>query len=364
MSTLFSRQPDALSRLWEHDIVSAETLADIEAHSSHTPAWLAVMQGFAAWVAACMVIVSFGFLFFVTGFTSFGISGAILIGVAMFLFYNKDGPFSEQLALAFSLAGQVLVTVGMGIQMGSNSLFMLLSALLAAGLTFPRSTMLHRTLCSLLALSGLASWICIPSDLSEYLYYSPERLFRLEFLCLLFAAMTTALWLRRETWTAHVHAARFKALAHAGMLINFLYMGSFSWLKFSLGSGADLPFLGNHPVYSYGSAALFLFVCFRLSRKLPLPQRVLLFVAALVVAVATHDIAPWILVCASLALAAFHACSRLWFAVSLLVAVWLLGQFYYSMEVTLLVKSGVLALSGGLLLALRVMLQRWQRETI
>jgi hypothetical protein len=220
--------------------------------------------------------------------------------------------------------------------------------------------MLHRSLCALLALFWFSEWIYLPTDIWGD---ASENIYRLEILALLFAAMSVALWLWRETWAAHAQAVRLKALAHAGMLINFGIMGFFCFVQ-SLPDYARerLGQAANLPIYSCGAAILFLSVCFYLIRKLPQTQRILLGVVALVFAVTAYS-APWLLVCASLSLTAFYACHRAWFALSLIGAVLLLGQFYYSLELTLLAKSGVLALSGAVLLALRILLQRWQRET-
>jgi hypothetical protein len=364
MSALFNGNPEAsaLPRLREHDILTDEALQDIGTRPSHAPTCLAVIQGIAAWVAACMIIVSFLVLFSWKrgNSASFGVCGVLLMGVAVFLFYRKDNTFFTQLALAFSMAGQFLLMFAFEEERFPMSQVCLTGAFVAAALTLPRSQMLHRSLCTLLALICLSLWICFPYiRTGAFIKGMP----RLEILALLFAAMSAALWLWREKWAAHAQAARFKALAHAGMLINFGVMGFFCsmqslphYMRARLGQASGLP------IYSYGAAILFLSVCLYLSRKLPLAQRILLLVAALVFALAAHG-APWLLLCASLSLTAFYACHRAWFALSLFGAVLLLGQFYYILELTLLAKSGVLALSGALLLALRIMLQRWQRKT-
>jgi hypothetical protein len=366
MSTLFNGNSaaSALPRLREHGIVAAEALHDIETRSFHAPAWLAVVQGIAAWVAACMIVVSFFELFQKFDALSFGFCGGILIGVAVFLFYSKENVFFTQLALAFSLAGQFLVMFAFVEGLYTNQVYYLIGAVVAAALTLPRSPMLHRSLCTLLALVCLSLWIYLPSD--SYML-EQARLFpgmrRLEILALLFAAMSVVLWLKREKWASHAQAVRFKALAHAGMLMNFGVMGFFCimlsssyYVRVLFGHASDLP------IYSWGVVVLFLSVSFYLSRKLPSAQRAVLLIAALVFACAAHS-APWLLVCASLTLTAFHACHRAWFVLSLVGAVLLLGQFYYSLELSLLAKSGVLALSGAILLVLRLILQRWQKET-
>ncbi|MDR1889727.1 MAG: DUF4401 domain-containing protein [Zoogloeaceae bacterium] len=354
-----NQKTSALPRLLEHGILSAETLQDLETHSLHTPGWLAALQGIAAWIAASMLILAFTALF-ARDFSqmSLGICGVLLLGVTLFLFYRKDDAFFVQLALAFSLAGQAMLTIALG---EGNGLFYPIGALIAVAMTLPRSTLPHRSLCSLVALVYLTMWVFSLSndDLDMLLIRGIPRL---EMLALLFAAMSVALWLSREVWVTHKQAMRCKALAHAGMLMNFGVMGYFCVLQsFSDYAQERLEHTVSLPIYSWGAAFLFLSTCFWLSRKLPLAERAVLGVAALVIACAAFN-APWLPVCASLSLAAFYACHRGWFILSLVVAVWFLGQFYYNLELTLLVKSGVLALSGGVLLALCVILRHWQRK--
>ncbi|GHT98940.1 hypothetical protein FACS1894154_05110 [Betaproteobacteria bacterium] len=349
----------ALLRLQEQGILSAEAVQDLESRAFHAPGWLAALQGIAAWVAALMIIAS-AFVFFQNKVaSSFGIFGGILIAGAVFLFYRKDNTFFSQLALAFSLAGQGLLTSSYS--MSNHDLgHLLVGAFVAAAMTLPRSTLLHRSLCSLLALGCLSIWVFYFSNHGNYSYKLFIGTPRLEILGVLFAAMSAALWLWREKWAAHQQAPRFKALAHAGMLMNFGVMGFFCVIQSSLVK----EYRGQVPgllIYSCGAAILFLALSFYLSRKLPPPQRVPLLIVAVALAFAAHG-APWLLVCASLSLTAFYACHRAWFALSLLGAVLLLGQFYYSLELTLLAKSGVLALSGAILLALRLMLQHWHKE--
>jgi uncharacterized membrane protein len=354
---------ELLLRLQEHGILSAEALQDLENRSSHVPGWLAALQGIAAWVAASMMIVACLVLFGgdFNNLTS-GIYGVFLMGVAVFLFYRKDSLFFSQLALAFSLAGQAMLMLAFG--EGNDNVAYLLGAFIAAAMTLPKSTLLHRSLCSLLTLGYLSTWFFFVSNHGAYndLVGIP----RLEILGLLFAVLSIALWLSRERWSAHKQAVRFKALVHAGMLMNFGIMGYLCVFQSLLASLQDYQIerLGvalNLPTYSWGAVLLFLATCIWLSRKLPLAQRALLGGVALVLAAAAFT-APWLLVCASLSLASFYACHKGWFALSLVVAVWFLGQFYYNLELTLLAKSGLLALSGGVLLALRVVLHYWQRK--
>lgn len=352
----------ALLRLQEQGILSVEALQDLETRAVHAPGWLAVLQGIAAWIAASMIMFAF-ILLFSRAFNNLlmGTCGVLLMGAAVFLFYRKDNTFFSQLALAFSLAGQALLAIALGEGSGNDRAF-LISALVAAAMTLPRSTLLHRSLCSLLALYYFSGFVFFFTNHATATLLK-NGLPRLEMLGVLFAALSVALWFSRERWAAHQQAVRFKALAHAGMLMNLGFMGlfclfqrfpDFAWER--LAQGASLP------IYAWGAALLFLAVCLWSSRKLPLAHRAVLGIAALILALAAFN-APWLLVCASLSLASFYACHKGWFAVTLACAVLLLGQFYYDLESTLLVKSGVLILSGGVLLALRAILRYWQKET-
>ena len=337
--------------LREHGILSAEALQDLETRAFRVPGWLAALQGIAAWIAASMMIIAF-LMWFSRDFS--GIYGTLLLGTALFLFYRKERVFFAQLALAFSIAGQAMLALAFGED--NDNLFYLIGALVAAVMTLPRSTLLHRSLCSLLALGYLSLWVFLFSDHARLV----DGLPRLELLGVLFAALSIVLWLSREIWTVHKQAVRFKALAHAATLMSFCVMTLFCILQ-SL-PDYDRKDLGQITTYSCGAAFLFFAVCFWLSRQLPLAQRASLGVAALLLAVAAFS-APWLLVCASVSLVTFYACHRGWFVFSLIAAVLLVGQFYYNLELTLLAKSGVLTMSGGVLLALRLVLKNRGEKT-
>jgi uncharacterized membrane protein len=68
--------------------------------------------------------------------------------------------------------------------------------------------------------------------------------------------------------------------------------------------------------------------------------------------------APGLIVAANGFLAAFQASQRTLAAFALLAAVLYVGEFYYLMDVSLLHKSGLLALGGVALLAVRSGLRR------
>jgi len=71
---------------------------------------------------------------------------------------------------------------------------------------------------------------------------------------------------------------------------------------------------------------------------------------------------PAMLLFFALMLATFHACQRAWCSAAL-VLLWLfLGQFYYSLNQTLLAKSAMLAVAGLALLALGWLIRSWHKE--
>ncbi len=74
------------------------------------PWWLMLLQGLAAWVASLMIILAVMSTMGGLDLTTLvrGAVGALLCATAIWLF-RRERLFSEQMALAFSLAGQGLL---------------------------------------------------------------------------------------------------------------------------------------------------------------------------------------------------------------------------------------------------------------
>ncbi|HSN32940.1 MAG TPA: DUF4401 domain-containing protein, partial [Ideonella sp.] len=115
------------------------------------------------------------------------------------------------------------------------------------------------------------------------------------------------------------------------------------------------------PVYRIGAALVLLATTAWLCRDaagLRLPA----LAGALLFALAAHP-APGLLVAVAVLLASFHASHRPWIAMALVFGALYLGELYYSLQDTLLMKSVALIASGTVLLALRALLRTRRGRT-
>lgn len=343
-----------LTTLQHHGVFDAVRMAGLE-HCAPPPWWLAVLQGIAAWIASLLIISSFFAPLMLLGEGPLvrGVGGVVLVGGAVWLF-ARDSLFTGQMGLAFSLAGQaLLVSVvfdGFDAFATRPRVIAAVGLAIAVGMLVPASTVLHRTVCALLAL-GYGAVLVGPGD-------------ALAIYALVLTAAAAACWLLRRAWAASPRAALIKALAHA-LTLAALVAGwivavdpSFGALLSPGTSTATLPTAAF--VYPLGAGIVLLATIAWLVRGLPPAQAAAGIGAGAIYALTAWN-APGLAVSGALLLAVFHACHRPWIALTLLAAIVYLGRFYYSLEATLLVKSGALAATGLVLLGLQFGLRRWRR---
>jgi hypothetical protein len=349
-----SPSPALLARLHDSAIVDDAQHAALAAHTP-TPWWLALLLAFAAWVAALIILSSFfgPLLMLGNGALTRGAGGLVLLAAAVLLFRRRSA-FTDQMALAFSLAGQGLLLSAVAehffdLLAGSDQVA-LGAVLVSASMATAPATVLHRSACILISLAGLGYLIGPGAGLA---------LFGVA-LC----AAATAFWLRRSTWAAHPQAPLLKSAAHAFTLAA-LCLAPYGNSRSAIGV-LDGLLLGSHtalalPLYRAGVALILLGTVLWLCRQagtLRLPA----VCAAAAFAYAAHP-APGLLVGVTLLLATFHACHRPWITMSLAFSGLYLWEYYYSLQSTLLAKSLTLAASGALLLALRAGMHVWTRRS-
>lgn len=348
-------QSELLDKLQHAGVFDAVRLAGLE-HCFPPPWWLAVLQGIAAWIASLLIISSFfaPLILLGEGPLGRGVGGVVLLGVAIWLF-GRNSRFTGQMGLAFSLAGQaLLVSVvfdGFGASAEQLRVIAAIGLLVAAGMMVPSSTVLHRTVCALLVLGHGGVLVGSGNALAGY--------------ALVLTAAAAGCWLLRSRWAASPHAGLIKACAHALTLTSLLA----AWivavdpaLAAALSPGG--PATGRPPapaLYPLGVGIILLATIAWLSRGMPPAQRAAGIGAGAIYALAAWS-APGLVVSGAILLAVFHACHRPWIALSLVAAIVYLGRFYYSLETTLLLKSGALAATGLVLLGLHFGLRRWRRR--
>lgn len=318
--------------------------------AAHVPWWLMLLQTLAAWVASVLVLSSFMLPLAVLGEHALvrAIAGVSLCALAVGLF-RRDRLFTGQMALAFSLAGQALVVSATGSGWGAffdeDRLWAVGGFAVAAAMMWPPSNALHRSLCALLMAFHAGALIGEGEGVGLRLGVYGVGL----------AAGVAALWLSRAQWSATRKGSQLAALARGGAVAALALPGVVGvagddvW-RFVITGGA--PFVAQIDALSVGAGLLLVAVVGRLTVATEGRMRWGALAAALVLAVASQP-APGLLVAASLALACFHGGHRGFAALALAAAVAYVGEYYYRLDTTLLMKSALMAISGGLLLALR-----------
>lgn len=342
-----------LERLHGQAIIDDAQHAALAAHTP-TPWWLALLLAFAAWVAALIILSSFfgPLLMFSNGAVARSVGGIVLLAATVFLFRRRSA-FTDQMALAFSLAGQGLLLSAVADRLfalleGSDDIALAALAISSVMATVP-ATVLHRSVCALIALSSLGYLIGAGSGLALF--------------GVALTATGTALWLGRSAWAAQPQAPLIKSAAHATTLAA-LCLAPYGNSQSAIGVVDEL-LLGHHtslvlPIYRIGTTLVLLGTVAWLCRHAGSP-RLPALAAAMLFAVAAHP-APGLIVGTTLLLASFHACHRPWIVLSLVFSALYVGEFYYSLQSTLLVKSLALAASGALLIVLRAALRAQARK--
>lgn len=315
-----------------------------------TPWWLAILLAIAAWVAALIIMASFfgPLLAIGDGPVTRALGGIVLLAAALWLF-RRPGAFFEQMALAFSLAGQGLLASAVldgnpAWLQDADSLALTLLAI-ASVMLLPRTSAGHRTVCVLIVLASLGYLIGWGIDLALY--------------GVVLTALATGLWHVRADWATHALAGQIKPLAHGTTFAALClapyggtYLGAVEATLLGQARDATLPLL-----YAAGSTLIWLAGVAWLSRSAEAGRRLLHLVAALAFALAAHR-TPGLIVAATLLLATFHAGHRVWAGLTLMCAFLYLGELYYNLEATLLAKSLALMATGALLLAARYALHK------
>lgn len=350
---------DFATGLAARDVVDAGRAAEL-ADLVATPWWLAVLMAIAAWFASLMLVSTFFAPLFLAGFgtgpVARGIGGTMLLAVALWLF-GRGKSFTDQMGLAFSLAGQALLVSAFANVLDPSitnyDALWTMGLLVAVAMMVAPSTPTHRTLCALLACAHLGALIGFGNGLSSY--------------AVALAAGAVAAWLGRSRWGYLPAALPVKPIAHALTLSALVC----AWLvgvdaardALLLLAGEDVDGRVWRWVYPVGASMVLLAAVGWLGREAPAAFRgVVLGGATLFIVAAWH--APGLITSAAILLAVFHACHRSWSLLALLATLLYLGEFYYSLQATLLVKSGALAVTGLVLIGLRFMLGRWQERAI
>lgn len=314
-----------------------------------SPWWLQILLGIAAWIASALIIGSFiGPLLALTGDQAVSTIAALLLLAAAIWLATRQQDFLRQMSVAIALAGQGLLVYVIYDVSGSNdetaryacaviSILLLLSPLNQ----LHQRASLSIAFCCLLSLINSAPLLAVISNL--------------------LATVAILLWCSRVKWADFMQAATIKSLLEVTTVAALLLTLSGQWLDagYWLNTQLDLA----RALYSALGSVILISTVFWLSRQATVPSRLALLTVTVILCILLYP-ASGLLVSTALMLACFYGCSRNWYALCLLCMLFAISQFYYSLELNLLHKSGLLALSGVTLLTAWLLLQRYQRRLV
>ena len=133
-----------------------DEIADSDAAPLERPWYIGLLLGASGWVAGILLLVVIGVLFQPNSTPALLFSGAVLIAAAWGLYTaDKTGAFTGQLALALSIAGQVLLVIGMSKNFSSIGQPALAAFAVQLALIFIMPNALHRSLSAFFACAAL-----------------------------------------------------------------------------------------------------------------------------------------------------------------------------------------------------------------
>ncbi len=340
--------------LW--DRLSADELVSGERPEQHDPAspwYVRTMLGIAGWIAAGFLLAFLGaaFTFILDKAVYDALLGALFCAAAYGLFRAYDGnDFAEQFALVVSMVGQLLIIMGFGdVLKTEDPILYLAIAAVEALLALLIPNFLHRILAS----GGAAVAIALAINrLSLHGLAAP-----------LLCAALAWVWLDPKRWAAS--GGLWRPIGH-GLVLALLLVETFrlfdpQWL---LGSPPERkswialngPLLGrvlNAAILVWVASALARGEGFKLESKVGLAAAG----AALIIGLLSLG-APGFVSALLILLLGFAAGNRPMMAIGVLSLLGFVSHFYYSLHATLLEKSGMLAVTGLVLLAAWFVLRR------
>ncbi len=296
-----------------------------------TPWYLQLLMGAGAWIATGLFLLFLFVADVINEEAVLGVVGLGMVGSALALRLRTGAPMWVQLALAASLVGQAMVVFA--------------SAELTPGTEFPAVVALFLSLLLVVVfpdpihrfLSTLGATASVAALVVEW----DQRLLADGAFALL-AVLTVTWWLRRPVLSGR--EAQLAAPVGNGLVVSLLV------------AAVPLSALRDEGPWVLGTLALAGMAVFVQLRLFGIPGRkldrvVLGSLAATLVLAAVSYPVPGLLAALLIMLIATQRRDPLLLGEAVFAFVFFLAWYYYSLEVTLLQKSGALVISGGVLLA-------------
>lgn len=317
-----------------------------------SPWYVRAMLGFAGWIGALFLIgfVGAAFASILDDGPSATIAGAACCGGAFALFRSFDEQvFVEQFALALSIAGQMLLVVGLAqLLQPDRATFYLAVAATQAALALAVPNFLHRVLATTGAAIALALAV---HRLSLHGFAAP-----------LLCASVAWLWLDPTRWAS----GRLWRPVGYGLVLALLLVETFRLFGVDtwFGRADETPswIVMHGPAIGQalaGAALVWVAVALSSREGFAPASRIALSAAgaALLIGVLSLS-APGLASALLILLLGFAAGNRILMALGILSLLGFVAHFYYSLHATLIEKAAILAVTGLCLLAAHVVLRR------
>jgi uncharacterized membrane protein len=340
--------PSSMRELWSKLASARLTIGDMpQAGEAHTAWYVRVMLGIAGWIAAGFLFgfVGIAFAFVVQSKTASLAVGLMLIAAAYAVFRAAPrNDFTSMFALAVSFVGQALMISGVFGFFGSQSTGAMpwaAVAVIEAVLAVAMPNFIHRTVSACAA--GLAfAYACKVSGAHAV----PGGVV---------AAAVACVWLN-EARLGKLHA--IVAPIGYGLTLSFTLIEGTALLRNSVAIifGPQVPseaslWVGEALVVATLLASVGVLLK-RTGWTLREPRTVLALVAAAAIGAASFK-APGIAGGLMIVLLGFANGNRVLVGLGIASLLFYVSGYYYLLDATLLVKSGVLAATGGVLIAAR-----------
>ncbi|WP_301584557.1 DUF4401 domain-containing protein [Halomonas alkaliantarctica] len=315
-----------------------------------SPWFVRVLQAFSGWLAALFLLgfIATAVVFVLESTGASLIAGSLLIGGAFALLCSARSDVLEHMALAFSLAGQLLVAWPAVEMWGVSATLWwgLLALQCAMALIMP--SQVHRSMSAFLA--SLALTLALATN-----GLAPVAIG-------LVVLVLALLWLNEYRWPRHIGAVQAWG---AGLLVGLLvlqgvaYANQFNWIYDS-----DALWLGPWLASWLGTALVALALvsvihqAFCQHSQPAIAQRLAIYVAVALVAVVTVYV-PGLGAGVAVLLLGFAIGHRPLMGSGVLLLLMAISSYYYWLDVTLLVKSLMLLAMGAFLLIIRWILKHW-----
>ena len=327
-----------------------------QAEAGHSPWFVRVMLGVAGWFGALFLLlfIAIGLHDIIKHAAAALIVGVVACGIASAIFRKlPENDFAGQFAFAVSLAGQALIVFGIADAVGSKSVAVvgIVVAVMQAVLFWLVPNYVHRIWA---AASGACAAAMALADMG-LLAITPA----------LVLVAFAWVWLKEFDFAkgSLVRAGGY-GLALAAVVIAVMHgERSIAWILDQPKSPVG-GLIGVWVGAALAGAALLWAVVQLLAREavsLESAQGKIALIGAIILAVATLK-APGIGPAAAVLVIGFANGNRILAGLGILALLGYLSHYYYSLQLTLLEKSGVLASTGIALLAARLLLHRYWPE--